>query len=171
VEELPSGQIVLSGRKWYGRTFNIWTFAEGSTTEGSWDTPINSHDVPTGIKVGANSTNGEILIVRGRRTSDGKRCTVALQSLPKADTRADVSIYYKVLEEGKSYTSATFAEGWKLGLQVTRKRSAYSTMCQQKDGRIAFFYEEEPYIYNMVYVPLCLSQVTGGEVQSLGKKP
>ena len=165
VEELPSGQIVLSGRKWYGRTFNIWTFADGSTTEGSWDTPVNSHDVPTGIKVGANSCNGEILIVKGKLTETGKPCYVALQSLPKADTRADVSIFYKVLEDGKSYTSAAFAEGWKLGLQVTDKRSAYSTMCQQKDGRIAFFYEEEPYIYNMVYVPLPLSQVTNGEVK------
>ena len=174
VEELPSGQIVLSGRKWYGRTFNVWTFAEGSTTEGSWDTPVNSHDVPTGIKVGANSCNGEILIVRGRLAQSGKRCYVALQSLPKADTRADVTIYYKVLEQqdggkkgspGKHYTSAAFAEGWREGLQVTHKRSAYSTMCQQKDGRIAFFYEEEPYIYNMVYLPLTLSQITKGEVQ------
>ena len=165
VEELPSGQIVLSGRKWYGRTFNIWTFAEGSTTEGSWDKPVNSHDVPTGIKVGANSCNGEILVVNGKLTQNGKRCTVVLQSLPKADSRADVSIYYKILEDGKHYTTAAFAEGWKLGLQVTDKRSAYSTMCLQKDGRIAFFYEEEPYIYNMVYVPLTLSQVTNGEVR------
>ena len=165
VEELPNGQIVLSGRKWYGRTFNIWTFAEGSATEGSWDKPINSHDVPTGIKVGANSCNGEILIVKGTLTQSGKRCYVALQSLPKADTRADVTIYYKVLEEGKKYTSTAFAEGWKQGLQVTHKRSAYSTMCLQKDGRIAFFYEEEPYIYNMVYVPLTLSQATNGEVK------
>ena len=165
VEELPSGQIVLSGRKWYGRTFNIWTFAEGSTTQGSWDKPVNSHDAPGGIKVGANSCNGEILILRGKLAQTGKRCTVALQSLPKADTRADVSIFYKVLEEGRSYTSAAFAEGWKLGLQVTKKRSAYSTMCQQKDGRIAFFYEEEPYIYNMVYVPLTLSEATNGEVK------
>lgn len=164
VEELPGGQIVLSGRKWYGRTFNVWTFADGSTTEGSWDKPVNSHDVPTGIKVGANSCNGEILIVRGRRISDGKPCYVALQSLPKADTRADVTIYYKILEE-RNYTTATFAEGWKEGLQVTHKRSAYSTMCLQKDGRIAFFYEEEPYIYNMVYVPLTLSQATNGEVR------
>ena len=165
VEELPSGQIVLSGRKWYGRTFNIWTFAEGSTTEGSWDKPVNSHDVPTGIKVGANSCNGEILIVRGHRSSDGMPCSVALQSLPKANTRADVTIYYKILEEGKKYTTAAFAEDWKEGLQVTHKRSAYSTMCLQKDGRIAFFYEEEPYIYNMVYVPLTLSQATNGEVR------
>ena len=165
VEELPNGQIVLSGRKWYGRTFNIWTFAEGSVTSGSWDTPVNSHDVPTGIKVGANSCNGEILIVRGRRVSDGKPCHVALQSLPKADTRADVSIYYKVLDERPHYSTLAFAEGWKLGLQVTDKRSAYSTMCLQKDGRIAFFYEEEPYIFNMVYVPLTLSQATNGEVK------
>ena len=165
VEELPNGQIVLSGRKWYGRTFNIWTFAEGSTTKGSWDKPVNSHDVPTGIKVGANSCNGEILIVKGKLTSNGKPCYVALQSLPKADTRADVSIYYKVLEEGKKYTTIEFAEGWKLGMQVTQKRSAYSTMCLQKDGRIAFFYEEEPYIYNMVYVPLSLKQAPNGEVK------
>ena len=165
VEELPSGQIVLSGRKWYGRTFNVWTFAQGSTTEGSWDKPVNSHDVQGGIKVGANSCNGEIIIVKGRLAETGKRCTIALQSLPKANTRADVTIYYKVLEEGRNYTTTAFAEGWKEGLQVTDKRSAYSTMCQQKDGRIAFFYEEEPYIYNMVYVPLTLSQITKGEVE------
>ena len=165
VEELPSGQIVLSGRKWYGRTFNIWTFAEGSVTEGVWDKPVNSHDVATGIKVGANSCNGEILIVKGKLVENGKPCYVALQSLPKADTRADVTIFYKVLEGSKNYTSREFAEGWKLGLQVTDKRSAYSTMCLQKDGRIAFFYEEEPYIYNMVYVPLTLKQATNGEVK------
>lgn len=164
VEELPNGQIVLSGRKWYGRTFNIWTFAQGSTTEGTWDTPVNSHDAPGGIRVGANSCNGEILIVRGRRASDGKPCTVALQSLPKADKRADVTIYYKVLDEGRSYTTVAFAENWTEGLQVSPTRSAYSTMCLQKDGRIAFFYEEEPYIYNMVYVPLTLSQITKGEI-------
>ncbi len=164
VEELPNGQIVLSGRKWYGRTFNIWTFAQGSTTEGSWDKPVNSHDASGGIKVGANSCNGEILIVRGKLAQTGKPCTVVLQSLPKADKRADVTIYYKILEDGKSYTTAAFAEGWKEGLQVSQTLSAYSTMCQQKDGRIAFFYEEEPYIYNMVYVPLTLSQITKGEI-------
>ena len=165
VEELPNGQIVVSGRKWYGRTFNIWTFTDGSTTNGSWDTPINSHDAPGGIKVGANSCNGEILIVRGKVAQTGKPCTIALQSLPKADKRADVTIFYKVLEDGKSYTTSAFAEGWKEGLQVSQTRSAYSTMCQQKDGRIAFFYEEEPYIYNMVYVPLTLSQITKGEIK------
>lgn len=162
VEELPSGQIVLSGRKWYGRTFNVWTFAEGSTTEGSWDKPVNSHDAPGGIKVGANSCNGEILVVPARRTSDGSKCNIVLQSLPKADTRADVTIYYKVLEEGKHYTTIDFASDWCEGLQVSHARSAYSTMCRQKDGRIAFFYEEEPYIYNMVYVPLTLREITNG---------
>ena len=165
VEELPSGQIVLSGRKWYGRTFNIWTFAQGSTTEGSWDKPVNSHDAPGGIKVGANSCNGEILVVTGEMAQSGKPCTVVLQSLPKADKRADVTIYYKVLEDGKSYTTAEFAADWTEGLQVSQTRSAYSTMCQQKDGRIAFFYEEEPYIYNMVYVPLTLSQITKGVIR------
>lgn len=162
VEELPSGQIVLSGRKWYGRTFNIWTYAKGSTSEGTWDKPVNSHDAPGGIKVGANSCNGEILVVSGKMAQSGKSCTVVLQSLPKADKRADVTIYYKVLEEGKSYSTAEFAADWNEGLQVSQTRSAYSTMCQQKDGRIAFFYEEEPYIYNMVYVPLTLSQITKG---------
>ena len=164
VEELPNGQIVLSGRKWYGRTFNIWTYAQGSTSEGTWDKPVNSHDAPGGIKVGANSCNGEILVVRGKLAQTGKPCNVVLQSLPKADKRADVTIYYKVLEEDKSYSTAGFSADWIEGLQVSQTRSAYSTMCQQKDGRIAFFYEEEPYIYNMVYVPLTLSQITKGVV-------
>lgn len=164
VEELPSGQIVLSGRKWYGRAFNIWTYAQGSTSEGTWDKPVNSHDAPGGIKVGANSCNGEILVVRGKLAQTGKPCNVILQSLPKADKRADVTIYYKVLEDGKIYTTAEFAADWTEGLQVSQTRSAYSTMCLQKDRRIAFFYEEEPYIYNMVYVPLTLSQITKGVV-------
>ena len=35
-------------------------------------------------------------------------------------------------------------------------------MIQQRDGRIAFFYEEEPEWYQMVYRALTLDEITGG---------
>ena len=35
-------------------------------------------------------------------------------------------------------------------------------MTVKADGRIGFFYEEEPNGYCMVYVPLTLEQITGG---------
>ena len=35
-------------------------------------------------------------------------------------------------------------------------------MVQQADGRIAFFYEEEPNYYQMVYVPLSIETITSG---------
>ena len=40
--------------------------------------------------------------------------------------------------------------------------SAYSTMTLQKDGRIGFFYEEEPGYYQMIYRALTLEDITGG---------
>ena len=35
-------------------------------------------------------------------------------------------------------------------------------MCMQSDNRVAFFFEEGPNEYCMVYVPLTLEEITGG---------
>ena len=45
---------------------------------------------------------------------------------------------------------------------VSHTGSAYSTMTLQKDGRIGFFYEEEPGWYSMVYVPISVDAITNG---------
>ena len=88
---------------------------------------------------------------------------LALQSLPAGPKRTNVTIYYKELSTPETYnTPLRFASNWEGHFQVSKTGSAYSTMIQQRDGRIAFFYEEEPEWYQMVYRALTLDEITGG---------
>ena len=164
VEELPNGDVVLSSRKHYGRYFNIFHFNDfrHDKEAGWWDTCVASHDIPEGISVGGNSCNGEIYLVDATETATGRPVKLMLQSLPFDDARARVGIWYKEIKRNGWYSPAAFAHQWTRGLQVTNLGSAYSTMTLQKDGRIGFFYEEEPQWYTMVYVPLTIWQITEG---------
>lgn len=161
-EELPDGTVVLSSRKSYGRYFNLFKFSDETFTTGSWQGEVSSNDVENGLSFGANSTNGEIYKVKAVRNSDGATCDVMLQSVPTGSSRSDVAIFYKEMDYTTPYTSTAFAQNWTLGKQVSDRGSAYSTMIKQADGKIAFFFEEEPGGYCMVYVPLTLSEITGG---------
>ena len=160
VEELPNGSLVLSGRMQGGRCFNIWTYDKNSTTSGSWDIAVDSALQPNGIKAMGNSTNGELLIVWANDAKTGVSTPIALQSVPFGKGRFNVGLYYKVLDADKKYTPAEFASGWIKSSQVSTTSSAYSTMCLQADNRIAFFYEEGPSIYEMIYVPLDIERLT-----------
>ena len=167
VEELPNGNIVLSCRKSYGRYFNVFKFDDDTFTTGQWGNCLQSNQQNGGIAVGANSCNGEILIVYGKRT-DGKYphvYPIALQSLPQGSSRSNVGIWWKPLtyRTDYNYTSETFSTSWNQGLEVSDRSSAYSTMCLQADNRVGFFYEEGPNNYCMVYVPLTLEQITNGQ--------
>ena len=168
VEELLNGSIVLSGRKSYGRYFNVFKFDDDTYTTGAWGNALESNKQENGITVGANSCNGEILIVYGKR-ADGQYPNnvypIALQSLPWGSSRSNVGLWYKPLtfKTDYNYTTEILAGNWKKGLEVSTISSAYSTMCQQSDGRIGFFYEEGPNEYCMVYVPLTLEEITNGE--------
>ena len=167
VEELPNGNIVLSGRKSSGRYFNIFQYNDDTFTTGTWGNCLQSNQQDGGIKVGGNSCNGEIIIVYGKRT-DGKYphvYPIALQSLPQGSSRSNVGIWWKTLsyQTDYNYTSESFSRSWNQGLEVSDRSSAYSTMCVQPDNRIAFFYEEGPNEYCMVYVPLTLEQITNGQ--------
>ena len=164
-EELPDGSVVLSSRKGAGRFFNIYKYSDDpKKVDGAWGDVVASDQQRGGIKVGRNSTNGEILILRAQRKADGAQRTIALQSLPTGDGRSDVKIYWKDITEAASYASPkAFAEEWnQQPYQVSHTGSAYSTMTLQKDGRIGFFYEEEPGWYSMVYVPISLEAITNG---------
>lgn len=166
VEELPNGDIVLSGRKSYGRYFNIWhwtTAPSSSNTSGagSWGTDLQSNQQTGGITVGANSCNGEILLVEATNASTGQPATLMLQSLPAGSGRSDVEIWYKDITDASTYaTTQAFAQNWTKGLRVSNTTSAYSTMTLQADGNIGFFYEEGPATYCMVYVPLSVAKIT-----------
>ena len=89
---------------------------------------------------------------------------MALQSLPAGPGRSNVTIYWKELVAAADYnTPLRFASNWQGAFRVTSLGSAYSTMVQQADGRIAFFYEEEPQYYQMIYKAIDLSEITGGK--------
>ncbi|MBR5847655.1 MAG: hypothetical protein IKY72_07685 [Bacteroidaceae bacterium] len=169
VEELPDGTIIISSRKGNGRYFNIFTFTDIAAGTGSWSSQVASETITGGISFGNNACNGEIYKVKAIHNETGRICDVMLQSTPTgqrgdytADGRNDVTIFFKEMNYSTAYTPTTFAENWTKGLVVSRVRSAYSTMDIQLDGKIAFFYEEDPESYSMVYVPLSLEEMTNG---------
>jgi sialidase-1 len=166
-EELPNGDVILSSRKWYGRFFNVFRFKDirNNQEEGAWGTCVASHDVPGGIKVGANSCNGEIMLVDAVEAVSQRPVKLMLQSLPCGEKRRDVGLWFKEIVPNGIYSPRAFACNWTKGLQVSTTTSAYSTMTLQKDGRIGFFYEENENGngYDMVYLPLTISEITLGQ--------
>ena len=166
VEELPDGTVVLSSRKYNGRYFNLFTFADDTYTTGSWMGEVGSNEVANGLSFGGNSTNGEIYKVKAVHKESGRICDLMFQSIPTGSGRDNVAIYYKEMEYNENgtnkYTSTTFAQNWTKGIHVSTKGSCYSTMISQADGRIAFFFEEEPSGYCMVYIPYSIEELTGG---------
>ena len=166
-EELPDGTVVLSSRKYNGRYFNLFKFDNDTYTTGSWLGEVGSNEVQGGLSFGGNSTNGEIYKVKAVRKSDNQVCDLMFQSIPTGNDRSNVAIYYKEMEYNEDgtnkYTSTTFAQGWTKGEHVSTKGSCYSTMILQADGRIAFFFEEEPSGYCMVYIPYTIEELTGDQ--------
>jgi len=142
-EELPDGRVILSSRVGGGRIYNIYTYSNTETGEGSWGTSVKSSFEGSGKTPGGNSTNGEILIVPVQRNSDQKEMYLALQSLPTGGGRSHVGIFYKELTDMTDMnTVANFATDWNGFYLVTDKSSAYSSMDLQADDRIGFIYEE-----------------------------
>lgn len=167
-EELPDGSVVLSSRKAGGRYFNIFRYSNKRKGKGTWGEAVDSREQHDGISNSSGACNGEILIVKARNVA-GDKTYIALQSLPAGPGRQNVTIYYKELCDASDYASPTaFASNWEGAYQVSARGSAYSTMTLQHDGRIGFFYEEEPGGYQMVYVPLDLSVITGGKYFTCG---
>ena len=171
IEELPDGSVLLSVRKSYGRTFNVWTWSDNTYTTGSWGTAVATNNQTGGISFGGNSTNGDIRMIPAVKVSDGSAVTLAMQSVPTGGGRSNVSIYYKELANDGTYTDpATVAQNWIGPFEVTPHNSAYSAFNLQPDGRIGFFMEEAPISmteasvgYYMCYVPLTLDEITGGD--------
>ena len=142
-EEMPDGRVILSSRVGGGRIYNIYTYSNTLTGEGSWSTDVKSTFAGSGLTPGGNSTNGEILIVPVLRNSDRKEMYLALQSLPTGGGRTNVGIFYKELTDVTDLNSVeNFANDWNGFYQVSNTSSAYSSMDLQADNRIGFIYEE-----------------------------
>lgn len=159
-EELPDGSVLLSSRKGYGRYFNVFHYTDIEKGKGYWDGAVATDQVGD-LKFGANDTNGEPLLVGN----------ILLQSAPTGNSRSDVSVFYKVLsDDPATYTPAELAKGW-TKVQISDRGSAYSSMCILPDGEsIGLYYEEEPGIYSMVYVPLKLKDILDEETYNKWEK-
>ena len=168
IEELPNGDVVLSSRAWGGRQYNIFNYISRRKATGLWQEVAASNEQEGGVVAKQNACNGEILIVNATDAATGKVVPLALQSVPLGPGRANVGIYYKPLNSKYNYqTPVNFASDWQGPYQVSDINSAYSTMCVQADGRIAFYYEEETYgpgtPYTEMYIPLTLEKITEGK--------
>lgn len=161
VEELPDGSIIISSRS-SGRMFNVFHFTNIETGEGKWGDAVNSSSHNGGCY--GTGCNGEIMIVPVTRTADQQKTYLALQSVPAASDRRNVSIYYKEFNSLADYrTAAEVAPTW-AKYQVSTTTSAYSTMCLDQDNDLAFFYEENSKNdgYDMVYKKISISTITSG---------
>ena len=168
IEILPNGQILLSARRGGGRVFRVFTYGDDKANgAGSWgNAAVNGCG-----NGGSNATNGEIICLNAKKI-DGTAVKLLLQSQPQGGSnqydRNNVTIWYKEVSAAETYTSATIASDWTQGKQVSTVKSAYSAMCLQENGKIAFFFEEAPCYgddhtkgYSMVYVPLTVEEITG----------
>ncbi len=166
IEILPNGQILFSARRNGGRNFNVFTYTDKANNEGTWSTAVNGCN-----NEGENGTNGETFLVDAKNAR-GENVKLLLQSQPVgggAWDRENVSIWYKEISSAAdhNHTPTEIANGWTKGMQVSQQLSAYSAMSLQKDGKIAFFFEEAPcfqdeykYGYCMVYLPLTIEEIT-----------
>ena len=163
VEELPDGRVIISSRCGNGRYINIFTYTDKNAGSGNWGTV--SH-----LQLGNDGgTNGELLIVKACAVNGKTPVYLALQSIPAANGRNDVTIYWRTITE--NITLADFVNGgnWQQK-QIHSRTSAYSTMIQQKDGRIGFLYEHNakssPAGYDIRYKSLTISDITGEQYEA-----
>nr|WP_298679852.1 InlB B-repeat-containing protein [uncultured Treponema sp.] len=164
VEELPDGSVLLSSRKNNGRFVSIFTYTNPDTGAGNWSTKET-------LNLGGGSgTNGEILIVKARKTTGTKESVyLAFQSLPGVWERKNVTIYWRELTNS-TITANDFvsAAAWNSYL-VQDEDSAYSTMDVQRDGGIGFLYERNTrgLDYDIAYKNLPIDVITTGAYEAI----
>lgn len=160
VEELPDGSVLLScrisGR--VGRMFSVFTYSD-NYNQGSWSKPIISEGMT------AASCNGEVLLVPTIKPDT----FVLLQSVARSNERENVSIYWKILKTTDAYTSPEYYNSWDGYYEISNISSCYSSMVLDKNGNIAFIWEENntnrEYIesYDIYFQSLTLTQITSGK--------
>lgn len=182
-EELPDGTVVLSSRTGGGRYFNLFTYTDTVAGKGTWGKAAFSGAENNGCTAVDNACNGEILIVPAVRKADGAETFIALQSVPFGPGRTNVGVWCKEIapgtESGTSceasadMTPETFAADWNIGYRISDTESAYSTMVQQKNGNIAFYYEEslngDSTGYEMIYKEIPVETLTCGMYSAIAQ--
>ena len=170
VEELPDGSVLLSSRNGpfgTGRLFNIFTYSTPATGEGNWGTTRSLNIGPSG-----RGTNGEILILKARKTTGTKEPVyLAFQSLPDGPDRKNVTIHWRELTNGTiSVNDFISASAWNSHSYLVQDGdSAYSTMDVQRDGGIGFLYERNTrgLDYDIAYKNLPIDVITHGAYEAI----
>ena len=184
--ELDNGDLILSSRTGGGRYYNVFTYSDKTNwASGSWEytgKPSSSWFSDPEVKAelsDGSSCNGEFILYKGvTRKSDNAKVDILLQSLPTGSNRSKVSVYYQEINSSSTPTAKTIAKNWTKGIEVDDAESAYSTMTILPNGEIGFLYEDEYFTSNssdnkkdgcapggtsnIVYVPLKVSEITGG---------
>lgn len=169
LEELPNGNVVITSRTETGRFVNIFTYdkEDNKFASGSWE---DKHQKVT-LGNGTYATNGELLVVYARDIRTNEYKYLALQSLPALNgggIRKGVSIFYKELNPNET-TVSEFITGWNTTPYIVQELySGYSTMSLQKDGKIAFFFEDRyvNWAYDEQFVSLDLEAITLGKYEA-----
>ncbi len=142
-EELADGTLLISSRTSGGRIYNLFSYTNIAKGKGKWGIAQKSDFSDSGKKIGRNATNGSVVVLNAVRVSDNKECQLLLQSLPTADTRSDLGIYFKELPEKLTFKMVKeMVEGWQGYFIVDQSDAAYSSMLLLSDGRIALLYEK-----------------------------
>ena len=128
---------------------------------------------------GGSGTNGEILIVKARKTTGAKEPVyLAFQSLPDGPGRSKVTIYWRELPKGTiSVNDFVSASAWNSHSYLVQDGdSAYSTMDVQRDGGIGFLYERntrgeyapgKKLDYDIAYKNLPIDVITNGAYEAI----
>lgn len=166
VEELPDGGVLLSSRKDNGRLVSIFTYNNPNTGAGRWSAKET-------LNLGSGrGTNGEILIVKARKTTGAKEPVyLAFQSLPGVWNRKNVTIYWRELPKGTiSVNDFVSASAWNSHSYLVQDGdSAYSTMDVQRDGGIGFLYERNTrgLDYDIAYKNLPIDVITNDAYEAI----
>ena len=127
---------------------------------------------------GGGGTNGEILIVKARKTGTKEPVYLAFQSHPNGPERSNVTIYWRELTNGTiSVNDFVSVSAWNSrSYLVQTGDSAYSTMDVQRDGGIGFLYERntrgeyapgKKLDYDIAYKNLPIDVITNGVYEAI----
>ncbi len=171
VEELPDGSVIVSCRdKDGGRRFNVFTYTNLITADGTWGEEVMPENM---TRDSINAVNGEIMVVPVRNVKSGKSCHLLLQSIIQSPKRRTMGFYYKVVESREDYATADrLGKGWIKALKITDSTACYSTMVMMNDGHIGLLYEKNAYNegYDIVFQRLSITEITAGAYSYEQKK-
>lgn len=177
VVELPNGDLLLVSRQASGdgRYINLFTYAKDPqgmadfTRGGTWNT--------NGLRNGTSASrcNGDIDLVTACPVGSNTPMQLLIQTAPYySSPRRQVSYHYKELptpDASGNYFIYDFTNDWILGLQVSDKASAYSSIVSIDHATEGILFEEseknvsgtnDPYAYNIVFRKHTIGQITNG---------